>query len=251
MEILRFCRSLCAPWSLWLISFSRLLLIGLLGVGFVARSAYAAPIIEHWVAPSGARVFLVENHDLPMLDVQVDFAAGTAYDPPDKPGLAALTGALLDLGLPDLDETQIAGRLADLGAQLSGGVDMDRASLRLRTLSADEQRVPAFDLLRAILAGPTFPSAVLAREQARTVAALKEALTQPAPIASRAFWSALYPQHAYGRQATPESVSQLQRDDLVEFHRRHYTAAQAAVTFVGDVSRAQAEALADELTAAL
>ena len=242
---------LCVSVSLWLNRLSRLLLIGLLCVGFVAGSgpAYAAPSIEHWVTPSGARVFLVENHDLPMLDIQVDFAAGSAYDPPAQAGLAARTGALLDLGLADLDATQIAGRLADLGAQLSGGVDMDRASVRLRTLSADEQRVPALDLLRDILSRPQFSPDVLAREQARTVAALKEALTQPGAIASRAFWSALYPQHPYGRQATPESVSGLQPSDLIAFHRARYTARQATLTLVGDLTRAQAEALARELTA--
>ena len=48
--------------------------------------AQAGVNIEHWIASSGARVFFVENHNLPILDVNVDFAAGTAYDPPGKAG---------------------------------------------------------------------------------------------------------------------------------------------------------------------
>jgi zinc protease len=222
-----------------------------LGLCLAGQIAAAGPAIEHWQAPSGARVFFVENHTLPIVDVQVDLAAGTAYDPPGKAGVAALTQALLDMGVRGIDETQIASRLADLGAQLSGSTDRDRASLSLRTLAAADKRVPALDILRAVLASPQFPRAVVAREKARRVAELKEALTRPETIAERAFWAAMYPTHAYGRQATPESVQALQRADLMAFYRSNYTAPRATLTIVGDLSRAQAETLAQELTSGL
>lgn len=216
-----------------------------------AQLANAGPRIEHWVAPSGARVFFVENHSLPIVDVQVDLSAGTAYDPPGKSGLAALTARLLDMGAAGMDETQVANRLADLGAQLSNAANIDRASISLRTLSADDKRTAAFEVLAAILTSPQFPAEVLAREKARTVAGLRESLTRPDVIASRAFWNALYPAHPYGRQATPESVGALQRADFIAFYRSHYTAPRATVSIVGDLARAQAEALAQQLTAPL
>ena len=117
---------------------SALVLVG--GVVLSDSAATAAPRIEHWVAPSGANVYFVENHSLPILDVQVDFPAGSANDPADKPGLASMTHAMLDMGVEGMDENAISTRLADLGAQLSGGVDADRASLSLRTLSAADSR---------------------------------------------------------------------------------------------------------------
>ena len=227
------------------------LLALVVGVGLLSRWAGAAPKIEHWLAASGARVFFVENHDLPMLDVQIDFAAGSVRDPEGKSGVAALTSGMLDLGAADLDEREIASRLADVGAVLSGGADIERASLHLRTLSADDRRLPALALMRSVLAAPQFPADVLAREKARTIAGLKEAAIRPEVIAARTFWRLLYPGHPYGRDVTPESVVSIGRDDLVEFHRRHYTAANASVTLVGDLSRAQAQALAEELTAGL
>jgi zinc protease len=138
-----------------------------------------------------------------------------------------------------------------LGAQLSGGIDMDRASISLRTLSAPDKRVPALDILRAVLVSPRFPAEVFERERARTVAALKDALTRPETIASQAFWRAMYPGHPYGRQSTPESVSALARDELPAFYRMHYTAQRATLAIVGDLSRADAEALAQQLTSAL
>ena len=228
---------------------SRLLIT--FGLLLIAQIAAAGPRIDHWTAPSGARVYFVENHSLPILDVQVDFAAGTAYDPVGKSGLAALTAALLDMGVAGMDETQIANRLADLGAQLANGADIDRTSISLRTLSDDDKRIAALEVLRAILASPQFPDEVFAREKARTVASLKESLTRPEVIAERAFWVALYPRHPYGRLASPESVQALQRADLIAFQRSHYTAARASVTIVGDLSRAQAEALAQQLSGGL
>ena len=229
------------PFKLLLLSF----------LALTMELAHAGPKIQHWQSSSGARVFFVENHTLPILDLQVDFAAGTAYEPAGRAGVASLTRALIDLGVAGIDETQIASRLADVGARLSGGVDMDRASVVLRTLSMADKRGPALDILRAILSTPQFPAAVLDREKARTVAALKEALTRPDTLASRAFWSAMYGSHPYGSYATPESVSSLERADVAAFHAANYTAPRATVAIVGDLERAQAEALADELTAAL
>ena len=223
----------------------------LLWLGLYAQWIGAAPKIEHWLAPSGARVFFVENHDLPMLDVQIDFDAGSVRDPEAKPGVASLTSGLLDLGVQGMDETQIANRLADLGAMLSGGADIDRASLRLRTLSADDNRLPALALMRSVLVSPQFPVEVFEREKARTIAALKEASIRPENIASKAFWNLMYPEHPYGRDISPESVASIARDDLADFHRLHYTAKRASVTVVGDVSREQAEILVQELTADL
>ena len=221
------------------------------GVCLSTTLAQAGVVIQHWQAPSGARVYFVENHDLPMLDVQVDFAAGTAYDPPGKAGTASLTQAIIDLGVEGMDETAIANRLADLGALLSGGIDMDRASISLRTLSAADKREAALDILRAVLVSPQFPAEVFEREKARTVAALKESLTRPESIASKNFWAVMYPGHPYGVYADPEKLAQVQRDDLVAFYRSHFTSSGAKVSIVGDITRAQAEALAERLTAAL
>jgi len=216
-----------------------------------AQFSQAGVNIEHWMAPSGARVFFVENHTLPIVDVQLDFAAGTAYDPGGKSGLASLTRDLLDLGAGALDETQTASRLADIGARLGGGADMDRANVSLRTLSAADKLTPALAILRDVVSAPRFDAAVFEREQARTIAALKEALTRPETIAARAFWSAMYPQHPYGVQSSPESLTAITCTDLVAFHARHYSAARTTLTLVGDLTRARAEAIAAELTAAL
>lgn len=219
-----------------------------------AAMAQAGVSIEHWTTPSGARVYFVASRTLPMLDVQIDFSAGSAYEPVDGgrlAGLAGLTNELLEAGAAGLDEEQIAARLSDIGAHLSSSTDHDRASLSLRTLSAKTERDAALELLHAILATPTFPDAALEREKARSIAAIQEAETQPESIIAKRFAEAIYPDHPYGVHATVESVGRISRDDLKAFWLGHYGAQRAAVTIIGDVSRAEAENLAARLTDAL
>jgi zinc protease len=106
-------------------------------------------------------------------------------------------------------------------------------------------------VLRNVLHTPRFEAAIFEREKARTISALKEALTRPDSIASKAFWGAMYPDHPYGRQASPESVATLTRDDLAAFHARYYTAANASITLVGDISRGEAEKMAEAIASGL
>ncbi|MBU1363846.1 MAG: insulinase family protein [Gammaproteobacteria bacterium] len=217
----------------------------------VSQAALAGIKIEHWMTPSGARVLFVESRVLPMLDLRVDFAAGSMFDPEGKSGLAALTRGTLDLGAGKFDENAIAEQLADIGASLGGGADTDRAGISLRTLSAPDKREPALAILNSVLHAPRFDAAIFAREKARTIASLKEAMTRPDSIAGKAFWAAMYPNHPYGHQATPESIAALSRNDLVAFHARYYNAANANITLVGDLSRADAERIAEAIAAGL
>ncbi len=216
-------------------------------------TAEAGPKIQHWQAPSGAQVYFVQNHDLPMLDVAVNFPAGSGFDSADKSGLASLTYALLALGAEGLSEDDIARRLADIGAQQGGSFDADRSNVAIRTLSNKAEREEALAVIARILQRPLFPENVLAREKARLVAALKEAETKPGSIAAKAFSKAVFGAHPYGLPSSGEiaTVEKLQRSDLVNFYTTHYGARNAVVVLMGDISRAEAESIAQSLTGQL
>jgi zinc protease len=98
-----------------------------------------------------------------------------------------------------------------------------------------------------------FPEAVLEREKARLAAAIREADTKPDTIASVTFYRLLYRDHPYAQRSSGDvaTVGRLARQDLVEFHRRHYVARQAVVAMIGDISREEATAIAEQLTAGL
>jgi len=216
-------------------------------------SAQAALVIQHWQTPQGARVFFVESHELPMLDISVDFPAGSARDPGGKAGLAQLTQGLLDQGAGGLSDTAIAHRLADVGAVLEGNFDRDRAGLTLRTLSSASEKDKALDTLERVLQRPDFPEAVVEREKRRQIAAIREAEADPATVADKAFYRALYGTHPYAHDEAgePATIARLTRADLQAFYRAHYSAPNAVISLVGDISRAEAGAIADRLAAGL
>ncbi|HTN65053.1 MAG TPA: pitrilysin family protein [Burkholderiaceae bacterium] len=245
-----------------------LILTASLAVGF-SLNAQAALQIQTWTLANGARVLFVENHSIPIVDLNVDFDAGARRDPAGKAGLAQLTNAMLARGLregrfsdsgkergaqaemtlePALSEAQISDAFADTAAERGGGADAERANASLRSLSSLPERATAVKLLGRILAQPTFPSELLERDKARTIAGIKEDLTKPEAIAGKAFWHLLYGSHPYGSEATVESVTAITRDDLAVFHRTHYVANRAVISIIGDVTRADAEQIAQELT---
>ncbi len=219
----------------------------------VSPAVWAGLNIQHWTTPQGARVYFVENHDLPMLDVSVDFSAGSARDSKQKSGLANLTRHLVGLGAGTYSERDIAEKLADVGAVMSGRLDADRAGFTLRTLSGKAEREQAIALLTAILATPRFDAAILEREKARVIAGIEEAATKPETIGAKAFQAALYGDHPYARDDDGEvdSVRGLARDDLGAFHRGYYRAKNMVVSLMGDISRQEAELLASGLSVGL
>jgi zinc protease len=225
----------------------------LAALGLATTPAHALLPIQDWKTSSGARVLFVENHDLPMLDVSVDFPAGSGHDIKAKAGRAAFTQQLLKLGAGGLSENEISQRIADVGANLGGRFDSDRAGVYLRTLSSANERDRALDVMAKVLLQPEFPEQVLARERARAIAGLKEADTKPDTLANRAFARAVYADHPYGLRASGEveTLTTLTRTDLVDFYRRHYVAERAIVAIMGDLSRADAERIAEQLTAGL
>ncbi|MGZ3254558.1 MAG: M16 family metallopeptidase [Burkholderiaceae bacterium] len=226
-------------------------------------TAHAALKIQSWSLANGARVLFVENHSIPILDVSVEFDAGSRRDPQGKEGVAELTNAMLARGMreekipnatqvePAMTEAQISDALADTAAQQGGGASSDRAGATLRTLSSQKERSASLNILARELAQPSFPLDILTRDKARTISSIKESLTQPEAIASKAFWKALYGPHPYGKIATVESVGAISRDDLVQFHHTYYVANRAVVAMIGDLTRSEAEAIAQELTARL
>ena len=218
-----------------------------------ALSAHAAVNIQHWQTNSGAEVYFVENHDLPIVDFSVNFAAGSARDTAEKSGLAGITRYMMTLGAAGMSDEVIANKLADIGAVLGGEFDGDRAALKLRTLSSEREQKQALDVFGKILQKPDFPASVLAREKARIISGLEESATQPEGMVNKAFMTALYGSHPYSLDESGEiaTVAKLSVADLQAFYQQYYRANGAVIAMMGDLSRAQAEAIAESVASGL
>src|SRR6266705_5397846 len=216
-----------------------------------AASAQAGVKIDHWTAESGARVSFVESHALPIVDVAVEFAAGSAYDSREQAGLARLALAMLKAGSSRYSETEASRRIADAGAQLQENFDLDRAGFALRSLSSEAERKAATQTLADMLQAPLFPGEAFEREKASAIANAREAETQPDRVAERRLYALMYPAHPYGFSETPDTLASIRREDVERHYRNCYGSARAVVTIVGDLDRDAAKALAEELTSRL
>lgn len=216
-------------------------------------SAEAGVKIQHWQTSTGAAVYFVENHDLPIVDVSVNFAAGSARDTAALSGVAGVTRYLMTLGAAGMSDEVIANKMADIGAILGGDFDADRAGFKLRTLSSAREQTQALDVFAKILQKPDFPQAVLSREKARIISSLQESATQPESISSKAFMKALYGSHPYSLDESGEvdSVAKIKREDLQNFYAKYYGAKAAVIAMIGDLTREQANKIAEDITAAL
>ena len=217
----------------------------------ISNLALATVKINHWQTSTGSEVYFVENHDLPIVDVAVNFPAGSARDTKATSGVAGVTRYMMTLGAAGMNEEVITNKFADIGANLGGELDVDRAAFKLRTLTSESAK--ALEVFNQILHKPDFPQAVLEREKTRIVAGLKEAETQPEAISSKAFMQALYPNHPYGMDESGEveTINAMKVEDLKAFYNTFYTAKSAVIALIGDMTEAQAKTIAEDIAKGL
>lgn len=214
--------------------------------------AAATPEIQHWVLENGARVYYVHNPALAIVDIRLVFDAAAARDG-ERAGLARLTNAMLDQGSASLDAGEIARRFESVGARLSSGSARDMAWLHLRSLVEPKALSQGVETLALVTGRPDFPEDALTRLRAQMLVGLQAVRQQPAELAQRAMYAAIYGEHPYASppDGTEQSLPGLSREDVREFYRRHYTPPNAVVAIAGDIDRAGAEAIAERLTADL
>jgi zinc protease len=219
----------------------------------LASPAFADLPIQQWRTQSGANVLFVESRSLPMLDIAVEFPAGSSRDQADTSGLASLTLRLMRMGTRSMSEDQISEQLADVGAGLGSRFDVDRAGYALRTLSSERERTTALRVLRDVLQTPSFAPETIEREKSRIVSALRESEIQPAAIVEREFRELMYGMHPYALapNGKPETVAAITPQAVERFYRQNYRAADAVVAIIGDVSTDEARQIADTLTSGL
>lgn len=207
--------------------------------------ALKLPPVQRLRLSNGIPVLLVEQHEVPVVQLNVVARAGAAADPRDKPGLASLTADMLDEGAGSRSALQIADEVDYLGVDLDTGAGWDLTSVGLHaTLKRFAAALPIF---ADVALRPTFPAAELERVRKDRLTELLQLRDEPRAIASIAFATALYGRdHRYGTSVmgTEKSVGAFSRADLALFHERTFTPANSAIIVVGDV---QAAAIQPEL----
>ena len=208
--------------------------------------------IQSWNTAEGAKVLFVAAPELPMFDLRLTFAAGSSQDGA-TPGLATMTNAMLNEGVKGKDVTAIAEGFESLGAEFGNGAYRDMAIASLRSLTAPEQRVPALDLFTQVIGAPTFPEDSLARIKNQMLAGFEYQKQNPGKLAGLELFEKLYGQHPYAHpsEGDEKSVPGITVAQMREFHQKAYAAGNVVIALVGDLSRADAEAIANQVSKAL
>ena len=212
----------------------------------LSTTAQAGVDIQRWTTGNGTEVLLVEQHDNPIVDMQVNFkGAGSVFNPEGKSEVAEFTAALLTDGTEKLDEEAFNAAADDIAAQIDSSSGQESSAAVLRSLSRPETLKQAAGLLNQSLTHPRFDPAVFDRRQKEAVTALQQQETTPDYNAGRALTKLAYPNHPYGSGAniTTESIRKVNLDDIRAFHRSHYGKDNAIVAIVGDINRKQADRL--------
>ena len=217
---------------------------------FFSLILYANININFWKTENGVRVYFVESHELPIVDIKINFDAGSARDPKEQYGVANLTNYLMLLGAGDLDENQISNRFSDIGATLGGGIDRDHAQLSIRTLSDKKIFSQAVDTFKLVLTKPSFAKDVFEREKKSTLSLIDQSKTQPDSLGKNAFSKALYGDHPYSypEEGLTESVSKLTQKNIIDFYNQFYSSQNASIVIVGDLSKTEAQKVVSDLT---
>ena len=192
--------------------------------------------IQRITTPSGIEAWLVEEHGLPIVFVEIFWRAGSSSEASDLEGLAYMLSGMLDEGAGDLDSETFQKRLADLNIGIRFNASKDFFSVHVRTL--EENLDEAIELLRLALTQPHFDDESLERVRAQILTSLKLSLQDPEVIASRAWVSAAFPGHPYARsiRGTAETVQAIQADDLRDWMSRALARDNIGITAVGDIT---------------
>lgn len=197
----------------------------------------AFPPFAERTLSNGAQVLIVENHEQPVVSINIYMrGGGTASDTDAKPGVASLTASLLDAGTKSLTSKQLAEKVEGMGAQLNTAAAGEWASMFSTMLKSDVDEV--LGVMADVLVNATYPADELETERRRALTDLQVALSRPATLAQRAFDAHVFGKHPYGRLTTTASLRSITREDLVAFHQTYYKPGNALIVVAGDVDPA-------------
>lgn len=200
------------------------------------------PPFHETVLPNGMRMIVLEDHDLPVLNVDVYVRSGRADEQPETAGLSEIVAEMLTKGTPTRGAQEIASTIEGVGGSLSASATRDYIQAGAAVLA--DQAELAFELLSDVVVEPTFPEEELDLLRTRVLSSLQAEMAEPGPLATRRFMREVYGEdHPYSLAATPATVRSIDRDLVAGFHARQFRADNALLVVSGAIDPAEAEAL--------
>jgi zinc protease len=196
------------------------------------------PKMKPFTLKSGVKVFLVEQHTLPIVSAELNFDGGAVSDPDGKEGLASVCMAMMTEGTQRLDKIAYNEALADIASSISSGASDDTQSVSMGSLSKHFDTT--FALFVETLRTPGFRAEDLDRMVKRRIEAVRQAKASPASVSFRVSGAVLYgPKHPLGSVTTETSLAAITLDDCKAYHAKWVKPRGARLFVVGDLTEAQ------------
>ena len=205
---------------------------------------FQLPLPAVRVLSNGVRVAVIERHGLPIVTLRLVILAGAEADPPDLPGTAQLTAALLDQGTTTRTEQEIAQTIDRIGGTIDTGAEWDNSFAEISVLTDHTEL--AFNLLADLILHPAFSPAEIERQRKQSLSALEVAQNDPAYIADAVFDRLTFDGTPYGHppDGTAESLRRISGENIREFYSQNYGPSNSILFIVGDIRTDEADSLA-------
>lgn len=203
--------------------------------------AEAAPRQARRTLASGAAVVARRNTMTPAVTFMLAFDAGSAFDPPGLPGVAALTARMIDRGTGDMRAEDLAEAIENRGASVD--VTSNRQCLAFTATCLVDDFDPMLELVARMARLPAFPADQLELRRHETLTRIAQDAENTSALANARFFERLYGDghpYAHAPRGTAESIARLTRADLASFHRARVRPSRLAVAVVGDLDEQQA-----------
>jgi len=207
----------------------------------LSGQGYKLPAYEKFKLPNGLTVYLMEQHEVPVISVSAILPAGAIYDG-EKAGLASLTATALKHGTKNYTKTKLDEELDFIGADITTYASKEFSGLSAKCAAKDRDKVLA--IIKDVLLEPVFDASEFEKEKQRLLVSLEQQKERPRSVIGSYFDKFLYGDHVYGNviQGKIATVTALTTDDLKKFFKENYRPDGSAISIAGDFSAKEMKA---------
>jgi zinc protease len=199
----------------------------------LSLAQFQLPEYEKYTLPNGLTLYLMEQHEVPLVYVNAIFPAGAVWDG-DQSGLAALTADALLFGSKNYTKDQIEQSFDFLGASISTGAGTEAAKVSISFKKDDFEKL--FPIFSDVIKNPTFPKVEVEKRKQRWIAELDQDRESPRRVIRSYFNKFFFGDMPYGNpiDGTKKSIEKISSDDLRGFFNLHYPLSLVCIAIVGD-----------------
>ncbi len=211
--------------------------------------AIQIPHVDTSTLPNGMKLYLLEDHELPIVNGSALVRTGNLFDPAAKIGLADMTGSVLRSGgTKTKTGDQLDEELENIAASIESSIGETNGAVRFSTLKENTDQVLA--LFKDVLVNPEFRQDKVDLEKTQLRSSISRRNDDPHGILQREFADVIYGRNTpYGWQMEYATLDAITRDDLIAFYKRYYFPANIMLSIRGDFSTPEMKAKIEKLFA--